>query len=116
MCIRYWYGYCVNAVSFFPHLHICYTVPIYDGRKHQLNVPDELQKIPDLLPRYLVNIPEFTLALMAYTVSTYSPSSGACKDQVTANLHIHFGVVLHELLMESADELSCDDKKDTTNE
>jgi hypothetical protein len=33
---------------------------------------------------------------VAYTVSTYSPTSGARKDQVTANLHIQFGVVLHE--------------------
>jgi hypothetical protein len=33
---------------------------------------------------------------VAYTVSTYSASSGPRKDQVTANLHIHFGVILHE--------------------
>ena len=33
---------------------------------------------------------------MAYTVSSYSPTSGARKDQVTANLHIQFGVVLQE--------------------
>lgn len=33
---------------------------------------------------------------MAYTVSSYSPTSGARKDQVTTNLHIQFGVVLQE--------------------
>ena len=49
-----------------------------------------------MLPRYLGNIPEFALALVAYTVSTYSPASGARKDNVTANLNIHFGVVLEE--------------------
>jgi hypothetical protein len=30
--------------------------------------------------------------------------SGARKDQVTANLHIHLGVVLQEPVMESGDE------------
>jgi hypothetical protein len=43
---------------------------------------------------------------MAYTVSTYAPSSGARKDQVTVNLNIHFGVVLHEPFFEAADEAS----------
>ena len=37
--------------------------------------------------------------------------SGVCKDQVTVNLHIHFGVVLQEPVMESADEVS-DEEKD----
>ena len=92
------------------------TVPIYNGRKHQLKVPDELRNIPDFLPCYLGNIPEFSLALVAYTVSTYSPSSGARKDQVTLNLHVHFGVILHEPFMESADEESCDEEKDTAKE
>jgi hypothetical protein len=67
-----------------------------------------------LLPRYLDDIPEFSLALVAYTVSTYSPASGARKDQVTANLHIHFGVVLHEPFFgpDDDDEVSGDEEKD----
>jgi hypothetical protein len=90
-------------------------VPIYDGRKRQLKVPNELAKIPDSLPRYLGNIPEFTLALVAYTVSTYSPTSGARKDQVTVNLNIHFGVVLYEPSLQSADEASDEEEKAAGN-
>lgn len=52
------------------------------------------------------DIPEFTLALLAYTVSTYTPTFGGRKDQITVNLNIHFGVVLHEPFLESADEAS----------
>jgi hypothetical protein len=52
------------------------------------------------------DIPEFTLALLAYTVSTYTPVSGPRKDQITANLNIHFGVVLYEPFLDSADEAS----------
>ena len=37
-------------------------------------------------------------------VSTYSALSGVRKDQVTANLNIHFGVVLHEPLAESVSD------------
>ena len=91
---------------------MCCIVPIYDGRKRQLKVPDELRKIPDLLPRYLGDIPDFSLALVAYTVSTYSPTSGARKDQLTTNLNIHFGVVLHEPFVESAEEVSSNEEKD----
>ena len=69
-------------------------------------------KIPDVLPCYIGKIPEYSLALVGYTVSTYSATSGARKDQVTANLHIHLGVILHEPFMESADELSHDEKKE----
>jgi hypothetical protein len=79
---------------------------MYDGRTRQLKVPEELKKIPDLLPRYLGDIPEFTLALAAYTVNTYTPSTGARKDQVTVNLNIHFGVILHEPFLESDNEVS----------
>lgn len=79
-------------------------------------MPGELEKIPDVLPRYVGNIPEYSLALVAYSVSTYSSTSGPRKDQVTANLHIHFGVVLHEPNMESADEASGDEEKDAENE
>ena len=53
---------------------------------------------------------------MAYTVSTYVPTSGARKDQVTINLNIHFGVVLHEPSLDPADEVSGDEEKDTHNE
>ena len=40
----------------------------------------------------------------ATTVFTYMPTSGACKDQVTTNLNIHFGVILHEPFIESANK------------
>ena len=90
--------------SFLTYLYC--GVPIYDGRKHQLGVPEELSKIPEVLPRYVGSIPEYSLALVAYTVSTYSASSGLRKDQVTANLHIHFGVVLHEPVLMSTGEAS----------
>ncbi len=96
--------------------YIYYTVPFYDGRKRQLKVPDELHKIPDVLPRYVGAIPEYSLALVAYTVSTYSATSGTRKDQVTANLHIQFGVILHELVIGSTDEGSGDEEKDAANE
>ena len=92
------------------------AVPVYDGRKHQFKVPNELRSIPNVLPHYVGNIPEYSLALVAYTVSTYSASSGPRKDQVTANLHIHFGVILHEPFMGSAEEASGDEEKDELNE
>jgi hypothetical protein len=47
---------------------------------------------------------------VAYTVSSYVPAAGARKDQVTANLNIHFGVVLHEPSFESAEEVSGNDE------
>jgi hypothetical protein len=89
------------------------TVPLYDGRKRQLKVPNDLGKIPETLPRYVGDIPEYSLALVAYTVSTYSAASGPRRDQVTANLHIHFGVILHEPF---TDEASSDEEKDAANE
>lgn len=99
---------------FFKNLPWVYcTVPFYDGRKRQLQVPDELRKIPDVLSRYVGSVPEYSLALMAYTVSTYSAPSGARKDQITANLNIHFGVVLHEPLVES---VSDNEDEDGANE
>jgi len=70
-------------------------------------------KIPDVLPRYMGTIPEYSLALVAYTVSTYSATSGPRKDQPTANLHIHFGVVLYEPL---TDESKDEEKDDSENE
>jgi hypothetical protein len=42
-------------------------------------------------------------------------ASGPRKDQVTANLNIHFGVVLHEPFMEPVSE-SADDEEDEANE
>jgi hypothetical protein len=78
-------------------------------------VPDELRKIPDVLPRYVGNVPEHSLALVAYTISTYSAASGPRKNQVTANLHIHFGVVLHEPVNESTEDASSD-KEDNVEE
>jgi hypothetical protein len=49
---------------------------------------------------------------VAYTVSTYSATSGPRKDLVTANLHVHFGVVLHEPSNKSVGEVSVDEEKD----
>lgn len=94
------------------------TVPIYDGRKHQLKLPEELRNIRDVLPRYLGDIPDYSLALLAYTVSTYAPTQGARKDQVTTNLNIHSGVVLYEPFFESVDEESASggEEKDTVDE
>ena len=71
-------------------------VPIYDGRKRQLKVPDELRNIPSILPRYLEEIPNHSLVLMAYTVSLYRAAQGSRKDQPTVSLSISFAVVLHE--------------------
>lgn len=85
---------------------------MYDGRKHPLAVPDELSKVPDVLPRYVGNIPEHSLALVAYTVSTYSAASGLRKNQVTANLHIHFGIVLHEPVNQSTEDASSNKEED----
>lgn len=72
-------------------------------------VPKELHNISDILPCYVGKVPQYSLALMAYMVSTYSAVSGFRKDQVTANLNIHFGVVLHKLSMELA---SADDEEE----
>jgi hypothetical protein len=94
---------------------ICGLVPIYDGRERQLDVPDDLRKIPNQLPRYHGDLPELTLALIAYTVSTYVPTSGARKDQVEVKLNIHFGVVLHEPFFGSANG-SGNDGEDSGNE
>lgn len=93
-----------------------FSVPVYDGRKHQLVIPRELSRIPDVLPRYVGGIPEHSLALVAYTVNTYSATSGPRKNQVTANLHIHFGVVLHEPINESTTEDASSDKDDNNEE
>ena len=58
--------------------------------------------------QYFGNIPEYSLALVAYTMSTYSASSGPHKDQLAANLHIHFRVMLYESILESNDGASGD--------
>ena len=58
------------------------------------------------------------LSTVSYTVSTYSAASGIRKDKINANLHIHFGVVLHEPVTGSADEASgaSDNEKNVANE
>ena len=71
-------------------------MPIYDRRKHQLKVPDDLHRVPAVLPRYMSTIPNYSLALVAYTASTYLPIAGTRKNQVTANLNIHFAIVLYK--------------------
>lgn len=93
-----------------------FAVPIYDGRKRQLNVPNELRNIPDILPRYVGDIPEYSLALVAYTVSTYTSLSGPRRNQLTASLHIHYAVVLHEPSTEITAEVSGDEEKESVNE
>ena len=72
-----------------------------------LEVPNDLRNIPDVLPRYVGAVPEYSLALMAYIVSTYTATSGSRKDQFTANLNIQYGVVLYEPV---------DDEEDAANE
>ena len=50
-------------------------------------------------------------------MSSYSPVSGARKDQVTANLHIQFGVVLQEPIIGSNDdEVSGDEEVEAGKE
>ena len=90
-------GVCVfwgGEYTIFDH-YIC-IVPIYDGRKRQLKVPDELRNVPSVLPRYLDEIPNHSLVLAAYTVSLYRAAQGSRKDQPTVSLSISFAVVLHE--------------------
>jgi len=76
--------------------HCIGIVPIYDGRKRQLKVPDELRDVPSILPRYLEEIPNHSLVLAAYTVSLYRAAQGSRKNQPTVSLSISFAVVLHE--------------------
>lgn len=51
---------------------------------------------------------------MACTVNNYAPTFGACKNQVTENLNLHFGVVLCEakVVVETSDN----EKKDAEDE
>ena len=72
------------------------TVPVYDGRKRQLKIPDDLRNIPAILSRYPGNIPYHSLVLMAYTVSMYRSAHGSRKDQPTIPLNISFAMVLHD--------------------
>jgi hypothetical protein len=80
------------------------------GSEYKLQVPNELCNIPEVLPRYVGNISEYSLCSIygIYLLLT----SGPHKNQVTANLHVHFGVVLHQPYTESAKEASSDDEKD----
>ena len=63
-----------------------------------------------MLPQFPGDIPELTLAIMAYTVNTYALASGPRKDQLTACLNIHFGVVLHEPM--GSEEASGNEEQD----
>ena len=77
------------------------------------NISSMLQMSSTRYLNYCLNdIPEYTLALVAYTVSSYSPASGARKDQVTANLHIQFGIVLQEPIVGSIDNEVSGDGED----
>ena len=77
-----------------------FSVAIYDGSKRQLQIPKELAKIPQDLPLYEGEIPVHSLALMAYTVSTYTRPH---KNQVYPNLNVQFVVVLHEPMEDELD-------------
>jgi hypothetical protein len=92
--------------------YLYHTVPVYDGRKSRLRVPEDLSKIPDVLPRYEEKILEDSLALVAYTVSTYA-GKGARKDQDQVNLHIHYAVLLST---EKANNASGNEEGNAANE
>ena len=77
-----------------------FSVPIYDGSKRPLEIPKELTKIPQDLPLYEGEIPVHSLALMAYTVSTYTRPH---KNVVYPNLNVQFVVVLHEPMEDESD-------------
>jgi hypothetical protein len=89
------------------------TVPIYDGRKRQLKVPDELRNIPAILPRYHGEIPYHSLVLVAYTISLYRAAQGSRKDRPTIPLNISFAVVLHDEFKGSDGE---EDEQDEDND
>lgn len=69
---------------------------MYDGRKRQLKIPEDLRNVPAILSRYPGNIPYHSLILVAYTVSMYRSAHGSRKDQPTVPLNISFAVVLHD--------------------
>ena len=78
-----------------------------------LEVPDDLRNVPDIFPRYAGTIPEYSLALVAYTASTYTLTSGPRKDLFNASLNIQYAVVLYEPLMGF---VSGDDEADVADE
>jgi hypothetical protein len=43
--------------------YLCHTVPVYDGRNRQLQVPEDLSNVPGVLPRYVGEITVHSLAL-----------------------------------------------------
>ena len=100
---------------FFSDLHTTDTVPIYDGRKHQLKVPEELRNVPAILSRYPGKIPHHSLVLVAYTVSLYRAAQGSRKDQPTVPFNISFAVVLHDEPLNSDSEDNVQDG-DTSEE
>ena len=91
-----------QVLCYYYYFHIFFfdpptdTVPIYDGRKHQLKVPEELRNVPAVLSRYPGEIPYHSLVLVAYTVSLYRAAQGSRKDQPTIPLNISFAVVLQD--------------------
>jgi hypothetical protein len=89
------------------------TVPIYDGQKHQLKVPDDLRNIPSVLSRYRGQIPYHSLVLVAYTISLYRATQGPRKDQPTIPLNISFAVVLYDEPLEIKDSDCGEDTQNT---
>ena len=71
--------------SFLTHLFLK-KVPVYNAKKHQIQVPQELSKIPDIFPRYEGDIPEYSLALVSYTVNIYTSTNGVHKNLFTVIL------------------------------
>jgi hypothetical protein len=98
-----------TGIFFLSHIFIFFDpnttdiVPIYDGRKRQLKVPDELRNVPAVLSRYSGEIPYHSVVLVAYTVSLYRAAQGSRKDQPTVPLNLSFAVVLHDEPLQRSD-------------
>ena len=61
-----------------------------------MKIPEDLRNVPGVLKRFMGKIPEHSLVLVAYTVSSYRPASGNRKDQPTFPLNVAFGVLLYD--------------------
>jgi len=110
VCFFFFFFGTYNGLSIFNHC--TGTVPIYDGRKRQLKVPDELRNVPGILPHYLGQIPNHSLVLVAYAVSQYRAAQGSRKGQPTVPLSISFAVVLYDKPLDIKGSDSGEDQKD----
>ena len=105
---EYFYFYFYFYLTFL----LIHIVPIYDGRKRQLKIPDELRNIPAILSRYPGDIPYHSLVLVAYTVSLYRAAQGSRKDQPIIPLNISFAVVLEDEVLDFQDSQGGEDAED----